>query len=67
MLAIEYFESGPPGGRRLPRIRMRLADEEGGIFGIKPIGQSASGVELDEVLEYYRLVAEKGDLQAKVN
>ncbi|RKP26333.1 hypothetical protein SYNPS1DRAFT_14339, partial [Syncephalis pseudoplumigaleata] len=64
--AIDYFDSGPPGGRRLPRTRIRLADEEGGVFGIKSTGQAANGVELDEVLEYYRLAAEKGDLQAKL-
>ncbi|KAI9599526.1 hypothetical protein BDF19DRAFT_381633 [Syncephalis fuscata] len=64
--AIDYYESGPPGGRRLPRPRIRLADEEGGVFGIKPAGQSTNGVELDEVIEFYRLEAEKGNLQAKL-
>jgi TPR repeat protein len=31
--AIEYYRSGPPGGRAMVRESYRWADEEGGVYG----------------------------------
>ena len=77
-LAIAYFRSGPPGGRYLPRNTIRLADDEGGAYGqgasYSSAGSNAykrssvnsdSAQSIDDVLEYLRYMAEKGDVGAQ--
>jgi SEL1 protein len=76
-LAIAYYRSGPPGGRHLPRNNIRLADDEGGVYGQGASYSSAghsykrnvvsteSSQSIDDVLEYYRYMAEKGDIGAQ--
>ena len=75
--AIAYYRSGPPGGRYLPRNSIRLADDEGGVYGqgasYSSAGQtykrssvsSDSSQSIDDVLEYLRYMAEKGDIGAQ--
>lgn len=77
-VAIAYYRSGPPGGRHLPRNTIRLADDEGGVYGAGAsyisAGQNAykrssvnadSSQSIDDVLEYLRYMAEKGDIGAQ--
>lgn len=76
-LAIAYYRSGPPGGRYLPRNTIRLADDDGGVYGqgasYSSAGQtykrtavsSDSSQSIDDVLEYLRYMAEKGDIGAQ--
>jgi SEL1 protein len=77
-LAIHFFRSGPPGGRHLPRNTIRLADDEGGPYGQGASYSSAgtnaykrtsvnsdSAQSIDDVLEYLRYMAEKGDVGAQ--
>ena len=74
--AIEYWRSGPPGGRTLSRDAYRLADEEGGVYG-EGASVSSAGINavrggpnsdthaaLDDVLEYLDLLSRKGDFKA---
>jgi SEL1 protein len=78
MVAIAYYRSGPPGGRSLPRNTIRLADDDGGVYGAgasySSAGQNAykrssitsdSSQSIDDVLEYLRYMAEKGDIGAQ--
>ena len=74
--AIGHWRSGPPGGRAIPRVAYRLADEEGGVYG-EGASVSSSGpnamqggpnsdahAAFDDVLEYLDLMSRKGDLKA---
>ncbi|KAI9805856.1 MAG: hypothetical protein M1825_000470 [Sarcosagium campestre] len=74
--AIEYWRSGPPGGRSITRSAYRLADLEGGVYG-EGASASSSGINavqggssvdsnpaIDDVLEYLDLMSRKGDLKA---
>lgn len=76
--AIAYYRSGPPGGRYLPRNSIHLADDEGGVYGAgasySSSGQNAykrspassdASQSIDDVLEYLRYMAEKGDIGAQ--
>ena len=74
--AIEYFRSGPPGGVYLPKHAYRLVDDAGGAYGAGANAGSSSnsnkkGVNvdssapLDDVLEYLRYLADKGDVGAQ--
>ncbi|WEW54811.1 ERAD-associated protein [Emydomyces testavorans] len=77
--AIEYYRSGPPGGRTLSKESYRWADAEGGVYGegasVSSSGlnahkegvHSSSDASLDDVLEYLDLLAKKGDLKATFN
>ena len=74
--AIEYWRAGPPGGRHYVRHSYRLADDEGGVYGEgasyissginkpKSKAQAETAKELDDVLEYWDLMARKGNLFA---
>ncbi|KAK2743781.1 ERAD-associated protein [Myotisia sp. PD_48] len=74
--AMEWFRSGPPGGRSYTRGAYRWADEEGGVYGegasVSSSGpnahrdgyHSSSDASLDDVLEYLDLLAKKGDAKA---
>lgn len=76
-VAIAYYRAGPPGGRYLPRNNIRLADDEGGVYGSGASHSSAghankrntvsteTSQSIDDVLEYYRYMAEKGDIGAQ--
>ncbi|KAI5299672.1 putative ATP-dependent RNA helicase DHR1, partial [Ascosphaera pollenicola] len=69
--AMEYYQSGPPGGRTLPRESYRWADEEGGVYGEGASVSTSSTAALagpdasmEDVVEYLDLLAKKGDVKA---
>jgi SEL1 protein len=74
--AIEWYQSGPPGGMAWVPDSYRLADEEGGVYGegasfssagpnaIKGGPNSDTNAALDDVLEYLDLMSRKGDFKA---
>ena len=74
--AIQFYESGPPGGRSIIKNAYRLADDEGGVYG-EGASVSSSGVHaikgdvgsnthaaLEDVLEYLDLMSRKDDFKA---
>ncbi|CAG8490048.1 1561_t:CDS:10 [Dentiscutata heterogama] len=71
--AIEYYKSGPPGGRQLPPTKIKLYDEDGGVYGY---GASGSGTgsstkpgdqaAWDDILEYYHYSAKQGDIASQL-
>ncbi|CAG8446748.1 2881_t:CDS:10 [Ambispora leptoticha] len=68
--AAEYYKSGPPGGRQLPPPKIRLYEEDGGIYGYGASGLSSlsrgDSAAWDDILEYYRYMAEHGDQSAQL-
>lgn len=73
--AIEYYRSGPPGGRAMVRESYRWADEEGGVYGpgasVSSSGQNARDptnatpeASVEDILEYLDLMSRKGELKA---
>ncbi|RKP06995.1 hypothetical protein THASP1DRAFT_17714, partial [Thamnocephalis sphaerospora] len=64
--AVAHFKSGPPGGRSMPWPRIRISDDESGVFGIESPPTTENGMDLEDVLEMYRLEADKGDLRARL-
>ncbi|CAG8579331.1 22927_t:CDS:10 [Dentiscutata erythropus] len=71
--AIEYYKSGPPGGRQLPPAKIKLYDEDGGVYGYGASG-SGSGSSTkpgdqaawDDILEYYHYSAKQGDIASQL-
>ncbi|KAL4880156.1 ubiquitin-protein ligase Sel1/Ubx2 [Aspergillus karnatakaensis] len=72
--AIDFYRSGPPGGRSLARESYRWADEEGGVYGegasVSSSGPNAlrdggsSEASLEDILEYLDLMSRKGEVKA---
>lgn len=71
--AIEYYRSGPPGGRNLIKESYRWADETGGVYGegasVSSSGFNAnrdrnSHASTEDIMEYLDMLARKGDLKA---
>ncbi|ORY21919.1 HCP-like protein [Neocallimastix californiae] len=46
---MDYLESGPPLGRVQPHPKLRLSDEDGGIFGLGASGSGDKKSEVDDV------------------
>ncbi|OZJ06468.1 hypothetical protein BZG36_00530 [Bifiguratus adelaidae] len=72
---IEYYLSGPPGGRALPLPKVRLSDDDGGVYGAgaswgprKSLSTTdGDGASLEDVLEYYRYMAKRrGEYSAQL-
>ncbi|KAI8969117.1 hypothetical protein BDF20DRAFT_916506 [Mycotypha africana] len=76
---IDYYLSGPPGGRTPPLPKVRLSEEEGGIYGYGAsmmterrsrhsvsAGGSDKSVSIEEILQYWRYLASKQDIDAQV-
>ncbi|GJJ08477.1 hypothetical protein Clacol_002695 [Clathrus columnatus] len=77
--AMEYFLSGPPGGRTLPLTHTKLSDLVGGVFGpgasvastgllanrhvIKAADARAAGETWDDVIDYYQFNADRGEVE----
>ncbi|CAG8470194.1 17388_t:CDS:10 [Racocetra fulgida] len=66
--AIEYYKSGPPGGRQLPHPKIKLYDEDGGVYGYGASGPGSGSSSKpgdqgawDDILEYYHYSAKQGD------
>jgi SEL1 protein len=72
--ALNWWDSGPPGGHYLQKHTFRLADDQGGVYGegasaisSGPNGQRQrqsldSAKELGDIVEYLELLARKGNL-----
>ncbi|KAI8459611.1 hypothetical protein BY996DRAFT_8529847 [Phakopsora pachyrhizi] len=72
--SMQTFNSGPPGGRHMPPLKVRLSDRDGGIYGpgasVVSTGNNknqhspqhpATVQEWNDVLEFYQFHAERGD------
>lgn len=77
--AIEWYRSGPPGGRSWVQGSWRIADDNGGAYGrgssaasaglnaIRVSAHSDANAAIDDVIEYLDLVSQKGDSKAALN
>ncbi|KAG2194389.1 hypothetical protein INT47_006704 [Mucor saturninus] len=71
---IDYYLSGPPGGYTPPLSKVRLSEENGGVYGygasITTEKKSRHGgeknVSIDEILQYWRYLAAKQDMDAQL-
>ncbi|KAF7731977.1 ERAD-associated protein [Apophysomyces ossiformis] len=74
---INHYLSGPPGGRSPPLSKIRLSDEEGGVYGYgasvmtdryhRHGSGSDKSVSMDEILQYLQYLAQtKSDMEAQV-
>ncbi|KAI9145207.1 hypothetical protein BKA69DRAFT_1121621 [Paraphysoderma sedebokerense] len=68
---IDFYSSGPPGGRADPPPKIRLSYEDGGIYGPGSIYNAAEegsngALTEEDILEYYRHTAESGDISSQV-
>lgn len=72
--SMRMFNAGPPGGRHLPPIKVRLSDHHGGVYGPgasvvsagsnknqHPPQQPSTLQAWNDVLEFYQFHAERGD------
>ncbi|KAG8784254.1 ERAD-associated protein, partial [Serendipita sp. 398] len=78
--SMAHFQAGPPGGRTLPPTPLKLTDLAGGVFGYgasaassgimanRPVIKAAqalkTGERWEEVIEYWRFHADRGDMEA---
>ena len=77
--AIEWYRSGPPGGRIWIPQGFRIADNYGGVYGegasassaginaFRPNLNSDANAAVGDVIEYLDLMAQKGDYKAAFN
>lgn len=77
--AIEWYRSGPPGGKTWIYQAWRIADEDGGVYGEGASASSAglfaqrrslhsdANADIGDVIEYLDLMSQKGDLKASFN
>ncbi|KAL9115924.1 MAG: hypothetical protein Q9227_000292 [Pyrenula ochraceoflavens] len=68
--AMAFWQSGPPGGVRMPKESFRWADAEGGVYGegasaVTSHGKTHSDVE--NLVEYLDLWSRDGDMTAAFN
>ncbi|GAA5805299.1 hypothetical protein HPULCUR_010814 [Helicostylum pulchrum] len=72
---IDYYLSGPPGGHTPPLSKVRLSEDHGGIFGYGASvttekksrhGNNEKAVSIDEILQYWRYLAAKQDVDAQL-
>lgn len=75
--AMQYWLSGPPGGRFMDLHAYRLADEEGGVYGQgasasssghnakrRGLASADSASDLYDILDYWEMMAAKEDLMS---
>lgn len=77
--AVAWYRSGPPGGMSWVQESYRIADETGGVYGegasVSSAGANArqthpsSGAyaSIDDIIEYWDLISQKGDFKAAFN
>ncbi|KAJ3414819.1 ERAD-associated protein [Chytridiales sp. JEL 0842] len=71
--AIEKFKSGPPGGLALPRLKSRLSDSSGGVYGPGASGPGSgnnvqqSHLAQQHVREIYEIQADEGDASIQIS
>ncbi|CAO0800285.1 unnamed protein product [Mucor circinelloides] len=73
---IDYYLSGPPGGHTPPLSKVRLSEEHGGVYGYgasvttekrsRHPGGSEKSVSIAEILQYWRYLAAKQDVDAQL-
>jgi SEL1 protein len=73
---IDYYLSGPPGGYTPPLSKVRLSEENGGVYGYgasvttekrsRHPGGAEKSVSIDEILQYWRYLAAKQDVDAQL-
>lgn len=70
---IDYYLSGPPGGYTPPLSKVRLSEENGGVYGYgasitteKKSRHGEKTVSIDEILQYWRYLAAKQDMDAQL-
>lgn len=73
---IDYYLSGPPGGHTPPLTKVRLSEEHGGVYGYgasvttekrsRHPGGSEKSVSIAEILQYWRYLAAKQDVDAQL-
>ncbi|KAJ3019765.1 ERAD-associated protein, partial [Thoreauomyces humboldtii] len=76
--AVARYKSGPPGGLTMPLPRLRLPDQDGGIYGYGASGPSdptmrtgpranqGGALSTEDMLQYHRLQADDGDAPSQV-
>jgi SEL1 protein len=77
--AVAWYRSGPPGGMSWIQESLRLADESGGVYG-EGASVSSAGINakqthpnqgayasIDDIIEYWDLMSQKGDFKASFN
>ena len=77
--AIEWYQSGPPGGMGWIPQAYRIADQLGGIYGagasvsssgpnaLKASPNSDAYASIEDIIEYLDLMSQKGDFKASFN
>ncbi|CAH0056666.1 unnamed protein product [Clonostachys solani] len=77
--AIDWYRSGPPGGRSWIQQSWRISDDDGGIYGegasvssaglnaFRPNPSSDANAAIGDVIEYLDLMSQKGDFKAAFN
>ncbi|KAI9171772.1 Protein sel-1 [Paramyrothecium foliicola] len=77
--AIQWYRSGPPGGRTWIYQSWRIPDDDGGIYGEGASASSAglnafrmgpasdANAAIGDVIEYLDLMSQKGDSKASLN
>ncbi|KAJ3280414.1 ERAD-associated protein [Borealophlyctis nickersoniae] len=74
--AIDFYKAGPPGGLPVPQGKVRLPEEEGGVFGhgasgagdptIRTGGSQAGALTAEDIFQFYKLQADGGDAVAQL-
>ncbi|CAG8464095.1 3628_t:CDS:10 [Paraglomus occultum] len=71
--AVEYYRSGPPLGRQLPPLKLRLSDKDGGVYGegasgssLRPQLKPIDSATWNDILDYYRYLANNNDIKAQL-
>jgi SEL1 protein len=77
--AVAWYRSGPPGGMTWIQESLRIADENGGVYG-EGASVSSAGINakqshpnhgayasIDDIIEYWDLMSQKGDFKASFN
>lgn len=77
--AIQWYRSGPPGGKSWIYQNWRIADDDGGVYG-EGASAASSGINarkvsvhsdanaaISDVIEYLDLMSQKGDAKASLN
>ncbi|KAB5549667.1 ubiquitin-protein ligase sel1 [Coniochaeta sp. 2T2.1] len=77
--AVAWYRSGPPGGMSWVHEAYRIADETGGVYGegasVASAGinakqthpNSGAYASIDDIIEYWDLISQKGDFKAAFN
>lgn len=60
---IDYYLSGPPGGHTLPPSKVRLSEEQGGVYGYTKSPDKSVSVE--EIVQYWKYLAAKQEMDAQ--